>query len=238
MAYPVHAAVVINEIYPKPSGEESEWIELYNNGPASVSLDRWKLQNTSGAVSTFTMNASSIVAANSFLTLPQSQTGISLNDEGDNVTLLDVDNNQVDTQGYPSILGFNTSVGRTVDGGGVWALCITPATPNAPNNCPQPSPTATPFPTSTPMPTSTPTPKPKADRPLADTVSPPQTFGAFVPGTAEPTPQPPDETQSLDVLIFRVSKSRIAYVLLGIAAGALSLMFWLWLRRRQIRRNP
>ncbi len=44
----VYASVVINELYPKPSDEQSEWIELYNSGSESVSLNLWKLENTEG----------------------------------------------------------------------------------------------------------------------------------------------------------------------------------------------
>lgn len=163
-----HAAIVINEIFPKPSDETSEWIELYNNGSDSVSLDRWKLQNTQGTPKTFIMNASSIIQPNNFLILFQSQTGINLQNEGDSVQLIDANGSPVDSQSYPGILGYNTSMGRSVDGVGSWTICTTPATPNKPNNCPTPSitPTSIPISTSTntpiasftPIITSTPTP--------------------------------------------------------------------------------
>jgi len=156
----VFAAVVINEIYPKPAApsESMEWIELYNNGPESVSLDRWTLENSTGEKKTFILNASAIIAPNGFLTFPKSQTGLNLHDEGDTVRLSDVNNNVVDSQSYPSILGYSTSVGRSTDGSGSWVICTTPATYNKPNNCPPPAPTPTPLPTSTPTPNPTPTP--------------------------------------------------------------------------------
>lgn len=226
------AAVVINEIYPKPSQEDAEWIELFNNGSESVSLDRWKLQNSTSPVTSFTMNASFIIGGNSFLTIPRSQSDINLNNEGDTATLFDPNNNQVDSQGYPSVLGFNTSVGRTVDGGGVWAICITPATPNAPNNCPKPSPTPTPLPTATPMPTATPF--------STATPTPAQTFAAFVPTTApggttevlgvdvQPTPPP---SESVDFLTFKVSRILLLQILLVIIGwGSIGLFAW-WKRK-------
>ncbi len=153
------AAVVINEIYPKPAApdETAEWIELYNSGPESVFLDRWTLENTVGEKKTFMFNASAIIAANGFLTFSRSQTGLNLHDEGDAVRLSDINNNLIDSQGYPSILGYNTSVGRSIDGAGSWTTCTTPATYNKPNNCPPPPPTPTPLPTNTPTLSPTPT---------------------------------------------------------------------------------
>lgn len=154
----VSAAVVINEVYPKPSDEISEWIELYNSGPDQVSLDGWKLENTAGDKKTYTIGPNTAIPAGNFLTFLQSQTALSLYNEGDTVRLLDAGNSQIDSQSYPSTLGYNTSVGRSTDGGGSWTICITPATYNKPNNCPQPTPTSTPSPTS--VPTNTPTPPP------------------------------------------------------------------------------
>ncbi len=239
---PVHAAVVINEILPKTDPATLEWVELYNTGSESVSLDRWKLQTETGFVQTFILNASAIIGPHGFLTFTGSQTGISFAINGDIVRLFDDKNTEIDSQSYPGILGYNTSMGRSTDGDGIWAQC-TKVTFNTNNNCPVPTPTPEAPPTNTPTPTRpsqpTPTPLPKAVRPPADTPTPTQqTFGSFLPSpantqvlgaieTISPTPTP-----ATDVLYFAVSKTRIAYVLLGIAAVALSAMIILWLRQR------
>jgi hypothetical protein len=238
---PVHAAVVMNELLPKTEPATGEWVELYNTGSSPVSLDRWKIQNTTGFVQTFILNAGAIIPPRGFLTFNGSQTGISFSIQGDTVRLFDENNTEVDRQSYPSILGYNTSMGRSSDGDGPWVLCTTP-TYNLPNNCPQPSPTPTPIPTSTPTPTpkpmatAIPTPPIVVNQPLADT-SNRQTFGSFLPSptgqalgatnTISPTP-----TAEADILQFAVSKSRIAYILLGIAAVALLTMLTLWLHGR------
>jgi hypothetical protein len=154
----IHAEVVINEVFPKTDDISKEWIELYNNGTEPVSLDRWKLENTSGDTKIFSMNASSRILAHDFLIFYQTQTAMSFNKEGDTVRLVDENNNLIDSQGYQGILGYNMSVGRSSDGGGSWVICTT-RTPNKPNNCPAPTITPIPLPTEvppTPLPTETP----------------------------------------------------------------------------------
>lgn len=175
----VHAAVVINETFPKTEDVTQEWIELYNNGSESVSLDQWKLENTVGEVKTSSLNAGSTIESHGYLTLFQKQTGLLLSKTGDTIRLLDPSNNLVDSQTYPGVLGYNTAMGRSSDGGGVWTTCTTP-TPNKTNICP--APTATPIPP-TPVPTAIPTvtPQPTATPIPTATISP-------LPPTPSPAP--------------------------------------------------
>lgn len=189
---PVYAEVVINEIYPKPSDEVSEWIELYNTGPDTVTLDGWRLENSNGEKKIYQITGITIPAAN-FVRLNQSQTGIKLFNDGDSVHLYDGGGNEIDVQGYPSILGYNNSVGRSSDGTGVWTFCEL-ATPNNPNACTPPTLPLTPVITETPAPTSTTTPSntptPDPTRIPTSTIVPP---GSAVKGVtydfvAQPTP--------------------------------------------------
>jgi hypothetical protein len=195
---PVHATVVINEIFPK---SDREWIELYNTGSESVTLDRWTLQNTRGEKNIFYFNASSVISPKNFLTLSREQTGLTLDDEGDTVRLLDMNHNQIDSQGYFSILGFNVSVGRSVDGEGAWAICAL-ATENAPNNCPVPTPAPTDIPPYTPTAAPTATIFP-TDPPMQQTTSAPKILGTTVhpttPPTGAPTPLHADLKHSNDL---------------------------------------
>lgn len=158
----VFAAVVINEIYPKYSDPAWEWVELYNTGSESVLLDRWKLDHTAGDAKSYILNASAAIQPHGFLTLFGSQTSINFNIEGDRVRLFDANGTLVDSQWYPGTLGYNTSMGRSTDGGEGWVICSPDpyaATPNKPNNCPLPASTPTSIPTHTPtsVPTSSPT---------------------------------------------------------------------------------
>lgn len=230
----VRAAVVINEILPKTDPSAYEWVELYNTGSDSVSLNLWKLDHTAGDGKSFVLNAGDIIQPHGFLTLSGSQTALSFSINGDTVRLFDANNNPVDSQSFPGNLGYNTSMGRTVDGDGVWAMCTT-ATYNTNNNCPVPSPTATPMPTATPSPTDTPaptatptpipTPTPAVISLLLTTTPAPQVLG-----TTPGIPPAPAGSDSFQIII---AKSWIAYILLGIAAAAIAVMFTLWLKRRR-----
>jgi len=242
----VYAAVVINELVPKTDPATYEWVELYNTGSESVSLDRWKLDHTAGDATSYILNAGAIIQPHGFLTFSGSQTAISFSIEGDTVRLFDVNGAIVDNQSYPGTLGYNTSVGRSTDGVDGWVICAPDpygATPNKPNNCP-PAPTSTPTPTPYPTPIATPTPSPtNTPTPKPSPTPTRQTFGSLLPSptitqilgvAAQQTPTP---TRTADVVRFAVSKTRIAYILLGIAATALSLMIIMWLRERLMRKK-
>jgi len=150
----VSAAVVINEIYPKTEPASLSWIELYNNGTESVSLDRWSLQNSEGSIKTFVLNASVIIAGQTYVTFPGSQTNITFSISGDTLKLFDEKNNLVDSKSYPSTLGYNTSMGLNSDGGNIWSICTIP-TYNSRNTCPPPFVNPTSLPTNSETPIST-----------------------------------------------------------------------------------
>ncbi len=180
LATPVHAAVVINEMVPKSSDTAAAWIELYNSGADTVPLDRWRLTTKAG--STFQFNASATISPKGFITVYQSQTNLNFSIEGDTVSLFDEKNSSIDTQSYPGILGYNTAMGRSIDGGNGWTICVPApeykATPNAANKCPPP-PTNTPTPTISPSPTFSPTPSPVSFIPEQNTPSPEMRSSSF-----------------------------------------------------------
>ena len=173
---PAFAAVVINEIFPKPSNETGEWIELYNNGPNPASLEGWKLENTAGDKKTYIIGSGIIVPVNRFWTFDQTQTAISLYNEGDTVKLFKPNSDGWDTadsQSYAGTLGVNTSTGRSSDGGGAWTICAA-WSKNLPNNCPPP-PTMAPTVIPTSPPAGGPTPRPTDTLPDTPPI-PPATF--------------------------------------------------------------
>jgi hypothetical protein len=237
------AAVVINELYPKVEPATQEWIELYNNGTESVSLDRWKLDHTAGDAKSFILPANANIQPHGFLTFYGSQTAINFSVEGDTVRFFDVNGTLVDSQSYPSILGYNTSMGRSSDGGGTWALCTT-ATYNIPNNCPQPSPTPTPIPTNTSTPTPTPLPTKTPTR--TPTSTPARlTFGSLLPSptqtqilgvadTTSPTPTP--DLTSLTLKIDKILVSRILFV--AIAWGVIAVVIYVRHKKRHRQTAP
>lgn len=238
---PVHAAVVINEILPKTADTAKSWIELYNSGSEPVSLDRWTLENIT-APTTFMMNASNIIAAHGFLTLPQTQTGITFSPEGDSLKLYDDKRTLMDQQGYPGILGYNTSMGRSVDGGGVWTMCTPPATYNKANVCPPPP--DTPTPTATLMPTYTPIPTVPAAAVIIPTEAvAPSGFAALITqapavlGTiTSPTPTPTKSPAQLFSDLQQTREYRNIWLAILII-GMILLTVYMYIVVRQNRKN-
>ena len=222
----VYAAVVINELLPKTDPATYEWVELYNTGSEPVSLDRWHLDHIAGDAKSFILNAGAIIGPHGFLTVNGSQSAISFSIQGDTVRLFDANGTLVDSQNYPGTLGYNTSIGRSTDGGDGWVIC-TPdpytATPNKPNACPPPP---TPTPTPTAIATATATPYPTATAIATPTPMPSRiTFGSFLPSptqtrvlgaqdvtTPTPTPNPAILTVQMDkILAYQILIIAVAW---------------------------
>ena len=216
----VYASVVINELYPKPSDEQSEWIELYNSGSESVSLNLWKLENTEGEKKSFIINASAIIQPKSFLLFPKSQTGITMRNDGDTIRLIDQNNTTIDSQNFLGILGFNTSVGRTVDGAGVWTTCSS-ATQEAKNSCPEPTTTPTPLISDTPTATVTPIP---TDVPIVLVHDTPTPIIEVVVVTHIPTPTP----TSSDTITVAIPKTIGLQIVIVAISWMLIAAFAIW----------
>jgi hypothetical protein len=232
-----YAAVVINEVYPKPSDEQSEWIELYNAGDESVSLNLWKIEQLGGAKASFVLNASNIISPKKYLIIPRSQSSISLSNDGDAIVLIDPQGTKVDEQSFPGILGYNTSAGRATDGTGVFTTC-TQATPDGPNICPQPTPTPSetppPTPTITPQitlePTSIPTAQISDQKNTETAAQPQQTTVPLAPTLTIPS------TDS-DTFVFTMSKiTAIQIAIVGIS-WALLVLFWYIQKKRRSKKN-
>lgn len=218
----VFGAIVINEVFPKTSDPKYSWVELYNNGTESVSLDRWTLASSTKS---FMMNASSIIVPNGFLTFSGSQTSLEFNKEGDTVKLTDDKGVQVDNQSYPGTLGYNTAIGRTTDGGGVWVICST-GTQNQKNDCPEPSPTPTLTPTPTRALTPTNTPVALLETPKSEsfgTIMENQVLGE----SSEPTPTL-IPSQSPDFIQVALSRTALLQALFAAVAVVIVVMIFFW----------
>lgn len=91
--------IYIKELLPNPVGSdtEGEWITLINQGGESASLKGWKLGDESGKI--FLLNNKEIPPQQE-LKLQFSETKISLNNNGDAITLYNSDGKQVDELSY------------------------------------------------------------------------------------------------------------------------------------------
>jgi hypothetical protein len=87
-SYP--GGIIFNEIMPAPKGsdENNEWIELYNQNNFAVNLSGWKIRDTTGATTTYTIPSEIKINANDFLVLQREKTKITLNNKNDGLLLV------------------------------------------------------------------------------------------------------------------------------------------------------
>ncbi len=168
----VSAQVVINEVLPDPSGEETqeEWVELFNKGSEEVDVEGFVLKDAANhdlTINSSHVDGSTQIPANSWLLIKRNgHSTFSLNNTNDEtIKLYDQEVNLLDTFTYTDSTT-DKSWGRIPDGGGINSEELNPtpggANETPPTPTPEPTPTLTfsPTPTSTPIPTLTPTPKP------------------------------------------------------------------------------
>jgi len=94
--------IVINEILPNPVGTdtEDEFIELKNLGTMAVNLKNWQLDDVLDAGSNpYTLTDTSI-AADGFVVIKRSDSGLALNNDADEVNLLAPDGEERDVIAY------------------------------------------------------------------------------------------------------------------------------------------
>ncbi|HUV94422.1 MAG TPA: lamin tail domain-containing protein [Anaerolineae bacterium] len=189
-------AVCLNELLPKPCGENSEeFIELYNPAIVTVVISGWVLRagiNCSIDQSTpYTLSEGTVISGTSHMVLSHTLTGLSLPDAGGCVYLLDDGDSEMDRHWYQG--SDQCAIGRCPDGSSVWQDNLPPS-PGEANTCstvtPTPSPTATP--TVTPSPSVTPTPTATATgTPTATPTATPSATSTLTPtATASVTPSP------------------------------------------------
>lgn len=151
------ADVVINEVFPNPSGassEDTEFIELYNKTASPISITDWKLSDNA---KNYTIPESTI-PANGFVSFRKDITGIGLNNSGgEDVFLKDNLDQLIDSMHYDTTAD-DKSWSRIPDGTGSFVNNTEPTEGSHNAEPPTPTPTDTPTPTKTPTPKKIPTP--------------------------------------------------------------------------------
>jgi hypothetical protein len=130
--------IVINEFLANPESDwnndsffdnDDEWIELYNNGNTVVNLGGWQLDDKlgpSGSSDPYIIPYGYYIEPGKFLVFYGDETGIILNDFGDeNVTLLDDEDNVIDLYSF-SDTSDDTAMGRYPDGTLNWKNFLLP----------------------------------------------------------------------------------------------------------------
>jgi hypothetical protein len=124
---PFPAGVTLNEILPDPQRVDwdqdgannfaDEWIELYNAGPVPAALGGWAVMDDTKA---YTLPMGLTIWPQSYLVLFRRETGLSLSDWRDRVTLVRPDGIQMDQYAYDNGPGADRSFCRSLDGTGGW----------------------------------------------------------------------------------------------------------------------
>lgn len=171
--------VQISEMLPNPVGDDTqlEWIELYNPTESDISLDGWSITDVYGAVKTYALTGKTI-GTHSFLVLERSETGITLNNDQEQVVLRSPEDQSVSTE-----VMTNIPEGKSfsfIDGTWVWADPTKGGTNSSAPSSPSPSPSILPNPTPSPQPTPTPSFTPSPTPTLQPSPSPIPTPTAVV----------------------------------------------------------
>lgn len=230
-ATPVSRAVVINELLAAPSGGQTEWVELYNAGATTATLEGWVVQE--GAGSRRTLHGA--LPAGGYAVI--SPAG-NLNNGGDLMLLLDAERVVVHQIAYgnwddgnrsdnPPAPPAGTALARQTSGG--FTVTSTP-TPGATNRfTAAPTPTATPTPSvnpkhpaapgTQPTPTTIPTPRPKPTPalPATPTAETPPVANAKVVASraARPTPTVRGTQRVATTAQTRAAKANSLFTLVG-----------------------
>ncbi|MBN1168655.1 lamin tail domain-containing protein [Candidatus Woesebacteria bacterium] len=156
--FDVYAQVVINEVFPNPSGDSSElteYVELYNtNNADAIDLEEYVLVDA--ANNSFTVSQV-VIGPLEFVSFTKADTGIGLNNSEDTITLKDPLGVEVDSFSYPKT-SEDKSWSRYPDGIGDFYSNTAPSKNSSNYSPPTSTPTNTPKPTKTPTPTKTPIP--------------------------------------------------------------------------------
>ena len=168
---PLPGGIGLNEYLPDPASDwdgngvinaEDEYIELFNASSSAADLSGWQLDDIAGGGSQpYTFPAGTTIDGEGFLVVFRSQTGLALNNDGDQLRLLASDGSLVEETEY-DISDDDLAYSKTVDGGDLWtdAYPPSPGMPNLPGTNATPTPTATATPTGSPTPTPSSTPPP------------------------------------------------------------------------------
>jgi hypothetical protein len=127
--------IVFTELLPSPSGrdEDEEWVELLNRGDRRVSLAGWEIADQVGRTKTYVFGTEAAMEAGEFVVFSRQETGVTLNNEGDGLSLMDPGGRKIDQVSYGKAPTGESYI--LIDG--VWKWSAAP-TPGKENTIPRP----------------------------------------------------------------------------------------------------
>lgn len=131
--YPL--GIVFNEILPSPEGADAdnEWIEIFNQNNFEVDLSSWEISDILGSVKTYTFPEGSKVQPQEYQVLLRPNTGITLNNDGDGLKLIQPDGNAVYSVNYdkaPKGQSYNRTPQNAGNPEWAWSINLTPGSKN------------------------------------------------------------------------------------------------------------
>lgn len=126
-SYDFSTDIMLSEILPDPEGSDAtdEWIEITNQGKASVGLYGWQITDAS---KTFTISEDISLSAGEYLTFSVTETGVSLNNSGETISLLDPAGEVISEVVYDT--SFTGQSYANVDDQWYWTITLTPGEEN------------------------------------------------------------------------------------------------------------
>lgn len=119
--------IVINEFMPNPASG-NEWVEIYNPTDSPVDLTGWSLKDLVNTAKP--LNVTSI-PAQGYIVFEDGAAWLN-NSSEETISLLDNENNVIDSYTYDGTVS-GLSIGRNVDGSGVFVPCLA-VSPGSTNN--------------------------------------------------------------------------------------------------------
>src|SRR3990167_3813363 len=151
--------IAINEFYALGSGDDPDWVELYNTTDSKADIEGWEIKDNTDS-NKIALNG--YVCPKSFRKFTFSNR---LNNGGDKIRLFDFAGQLKEEIEYFSETvpshARGQSTGRNPDGQSTWTVFTSPS-PNDDTSCDQPAPTPNPSPTPAPSPQKSPSPAPKS----------------------------------------------------------------------------
>lgn len=123
--------IVINEFLPNPEGDDAagEFIELFNPSMQAVDLSGWQLDDAIAGSKVYTIPSGTSLAAHAYAVFTREQTGIALNNTGDDVHLLDPNGTVQVRADYSGSVPDGQSYNYAA-GGYQWSTTLTPGSAN------------------------------------------------------------------------------------------------------------